>query len=231
MLKSAITDAIKIYLRKTNAEESMEEAQNRIKTISCRDCDLTDFIESERATLMKLNSSSSPILDKGLSIEMTRPPPETTEDEPSKKLRCCDDILMRRTAIDLEYLEADVDVDNPNDTLDKQIMLGLYDLYRDKELGYADGSQKKQLMDNTYTIKNSLCYINKYWKALFRAEFPCIPRMGSMDQLYSRCCQVCVGSTGRTRHEYKLLLWHINTSFSHYVLSDIAPFYAGGKWG
>ncbi len=30
-------------------------------------------------------------------------------------------------------------------------------------------------MDNTYTIKNSLCYIDKHWKTLFRSEFPCIP--------------------------------------------------------
>jgi len=80
-------------------------------------------------------------------VEMTLPPSETAA--ASRTRRCAEEIMLKKVAVDLEYLEANVDIDDPNPTLDKQIMQGLFNTYRDKELGYADGQQKKQLHDNT----------------------------------------------------------------------------------
>ena len=69
-------------------------------------------------------------------------------------------------------LVIDLDVDP---SLDVQICDKLYSIFEEIDLGYADNGQKKALENNAQHLKNSLCFIQKFWKVLVRAEFPIIP--------------------------------------------------------
>ena len=134
-------------------------------------------MESSKATIIKLHSSKSPILDVGFVIELTPPRSDTVDNDSSKKKKkCAQAIMLKQVAVDLDYLETTVAEDGADPRLDEQILAKLYDVYRDNELGYADDKQKKQLKSNTQTIKNAMCVIEKSWKALLRTEFPNIPQ-------------------------------------------------------
>ena len=87
---------------------------------------------------------------------------------------------MGRVLLNMQYLLYERDVDKHQE-IDEQLMEKLYSIYIEIELGYYDPRQKAQLETNTRHIKNVLCFIQKHWKVLMRADFPTIPDADSED--------------------------------------------------
>ena len=48
-------------------------------------------------------------------------------------------------------------------------------MFEEIELGYSSNDQKVKLEGNAVLLMKSLCYVQKYWKVLFRADYPHIP--------------------------------------------------------
>ena len=74
----------------------------------------------------------------------------------------------------VEYLRYETDLDEEA-CIDTQILHYLYDYLEEIKLGYRDEKQKNKLVTNIQKIKNTLCFVQKYWKVLLRAEFPTLP--------------------------------------------------------
>ena len=174
-LKKVITEAINKYLRRADSEELPSVAFGRIKSVQCKDYNFEDDdLEEPEATITALNSDNTPIESAGFSIELN---PKETASKPNKKQRCSREILLKKVAVDLQYFEAEEEAEGEGLLgIDMQILGKLYKIYRDKELGWADADQKTQLQNNTYIIKNVLCYIEKTWNGLFHKPFPTIPK-------------------------------------------------------
>ena len=66
--------------------------------------------------------------------------------------------------------------------------------YEEIELGYTDGKQKKTLETNAKHICDFLCFVQKYWKVLVRAEFQRIP-IGPENFKDSPLLQLVTGGT------------------------------------
>ena len=84
------------------------------------------------------------------------------------------DLLMGKAA-KLSYLQLGmIDVDAVQE-VDKQIKEATYQVLEEIEFGFADPKQEDKLRSNSGTISNALCFIQRHWKVLMRAEFPRIP--------------------------------------------------------
>ena len=149
----------------------VDQLIHQIKSISCNECDLTDMLHEE-------NSDSTPT-SKGFDIELKPLPtgesPKLDSIPKGKKLKPMQEFLMKQIAPDLDYLIRKVVENKPID-LAEQVIIGLYEMYQNKKLGYADKHQEKQLENNSLVLKNVLCFVEKHWKVLLRTEaFPDIP--------------------------------------------------------
>ena len=74
----------------------------------------------------------------------------------------------------MEYLQWEGDIDVQTE-IQEQIKQKLYSLFEGIELGYSDRGQQDRLITNAGHIQSTLCFVQKYWNVLFRAEFPFIP--------------------------------------------------------
>ena len=130
-----------------------------------------------------------------------RRPPERgaiEEERPTKKpAPSINDVLMGKHVLQMKFLHSqnDLDVDPP---LDMQILTKLYELFENIELGYVDGLQEAQLSLNAKHIKDTLCFVQSYWAALLRAEFPAIPNNG-VDSYHSSKLLELIKTTHRNK--------------------------------
>ena len=99
---------------------------------------------------------------------------ESTFIPPKKPKKSANDVLMGRVATDMRYLKSTVDLNMEAD-IQKQLISSLYTTLREHGLGYCDGNQEGQLRVNAARIRDTLCFVQKHWRVLLRADFPKIP--------------------------------------------------------
>ena len=166
------------YVNNVNstATEDVDNAFNRVKSVTCNGSDLTDFvIDDHNCYLGAMNSPDTPIFKMGIDILLT--PVETTPDTTTKKTKLINPlaVLMKEVQLELRYLElTEKDVDKEPE-VDEQILAKLYGLFMEMEVGYYNNDQEEKLIKNAGHLKNTLCFVQKYWKVLIRAEYPHIP--------------------------------------------------------
>lgn len=167
-------------------DDALDAAIGRIETITADAsdpgaCNLVEFLH-EGDTLKDLHSDSTPIITKGIYILL---PDENinvdvinvdlpTEPAKKKQKTCAFKAMMGKDYKFVEYLRYETDLDEEA-CIDTQILHYLYDYLEEIKLGYRDEKQKNKLMTNIQKIKNTLCFVLKYWKVLLRAEFPTLP--------------------------------------------------------
>ena len=80
--------------------------------------------------------------------------------------------------MDLRYLEMkELDIDKERE-INEQVLAEVYEVFKEVELGYHSNDQKEMLITNAEKLKNTLCFVQKYWKVLLHAEYPHIPTEG-----------------------------------------------------
>jgi len=157
--------------------DDADTAFNRIKSVSCNNSDLTEYnVDDPAATLSAMNSVDTPIFEKGIDIILT-PIIEKSNGATKKAKRCAQDILMGKVTLELNYLQGEKDLDD-EPSIDVQIMEELHTLFEENNIGYRGDAQKRALKSNMEHMKNALCFIIKFWKVLFRADYPHIPSGG-----------------------------------------------------
>lgn len=169
---------------KDATDDDVDAAVERIEAITTNTsdpgaCDLLEFLK-EPETLKDLDSDDTPIMSKGIDILL---PDEiidadaATEHVHKKQKVCAFAIMTGKTdEKGVEYLQYETDIDREDENIDKQILHHLYDYLVEIGLGYRDNKQKKKLETNMEKIKNTLCFVQKYWKVLLRAEFPVLKK-------------------------------------------------------
>ena len=142
---------------------------------------LVDFtIDDPSATLIAMDSSDTPIFTKGIDIVLS--PIETDKEEGStskatKKTKVVDahKVMMKQIQLKMDFLkpkEVNIDVEK---YINEQILDKIYEVYEEIRLGYSSNDQKMKLEGNAQLLMRSLCYVQRHWKVLFRAEYPHIP--------------------------------------------------------
>ena len=161
-------------------EEDLESESEWIKAISCKSCDLTALISHPRSTMGNLDSMESPIFRHGVDVilppivyELSAPAPSSKK----AKTKSAIDVLLGRAVLKLKYLQYEWNVDKPQE-IDEQCKEKVYEIYEAIGLGHDIPRQKKQLETNAMHVKNAMCFIQKHWKVLVRAEYPNIPDSG-----------------------------------------------------
>ena len=214
LLVAAVKGAIAKYVNTNNitGDETFIATQLvntylRIKSVNCNDCDLTEFIDDNNtdATLVQLDSKSTPIFENGIDITLS--PEEKIkeiEESPTKKpKKSMTDVLMKRVVLNTKYLtEEQTDIDNLEPNVDVLIKRELFVILENEmKLGYVDEGQKKELKTNVGYINNVLCFVFKYWKALLRAEHPNIPN--GLDNFDSSLLLAALGNVSRKKNKKK----------------------------
>ena len=167
-------------------DDALDAAIGRIETITADAsdpgaCNLVEFLH-EGDTLKDLHSDSTPIITKGIYILL---PDEIinvdvinvdlpTKPAKKKQKTCAFKAMMGKDYKFVEYLRYETDLDEEA-CIDTQILHYLYDYLEEIKLGYRDEKQKNKLVTNIQKIKNTLCFVQKYWNVLLRAEFPTLP--------------------------------------------------------
>ena len=82
---------------------------------------------------------------------------------------------MGRDVVEMRYLTSTVDLEKETD-IQKQLTATLYSTWKEYGLGYCNGNQEAQLRTNTAKIRDTLCFVQKHWGVLLRADFPTIPQ-------------------------------------------------------
>jgi hypothetical protein len=163
-----------------NSEE-VDNAFNRLKDVSCNGCSLIDFtIDDPSATLIAMDSSDTRIFTKGIDLVLS--PIETDEEEGAtgkgtKKAKVVDahKVLMKQIQLKMHFLKPkEVNIDTEK-YINDQILDKIYEVFEEIELGYSSNDQKVKLEGNAVLLMRSLCFVQKYWKVLFRADYPHIP--------------------------------------------------------
>ena len=85
--------------------------------------------------------------------------------------------MLGNEVLNLQYLQYEWNVDKQQE-IDEQCKEKVFDLYEAIGLGCDILRQKKQLDSNVMHVKNAMCFIQKHWKVLLRAEYPNIPDNG-----------------------------------------------------
>ncbi len=75
---------------------------------------------------------------------------------------------------ELNFMQTRWDLD-AEQNIDEQIEERICQVFEDINLGWRSTDQQNQLKINIHTFKVALCFIQKHWSVLFRAEFPIIP--------------------------------------------------------
>ena len=94
---------------------------------------------------------------------------------PKKPKKAAVDVIMGREVVKMRYLTSTVDLEKETD-IQKQLTATLYALWKEHGLGYCNGNQEGQLRTNSAKIRDTLCFIQKHWGVLLRADFPTIPQ-------------------------------------------------------
>ena len=82
---------------------------------------------------------------------------------------------LKEVQLDLRYLKMkEKDIDKEPE-VDEQILANVYEVFKEIELGYCSNDQKEIMQTNAGHLKNTLCFVQKHWKVLFRSEYPHIP--------------------------------------------------------
>ena len=180
-----LRDAVKLALRKfvehndechehegDAVEDAVEDAFGRINSITCNGCELHSFVDSSEATLIALNSKSTPLLEE-FQVSLTpRTRPPLTQPGPAKKLKSVADVLMGKEMLEVVHLEW-VEDTSESATLQDQVNWKLRELCEEGiGLGFCDQHQKQQLASNLSTINGSLCFMQKHWESLLKNNFP-----------------------------------------------------------
>ena len=86
------------------------------------------------------------------------------------------DVLMKKVILEksMSFLQWEIDIDLVPE-INEQVTEKLYFLFEEIDLGYCDPGQKNKLKTNAGHLNGTLCFVQKFWKVLFRAEFPRIP--------------------------------------------------------
>lgn len=184
LLIDLVKKALRRFRKKDAGLESMqvedaevEKAFLRVTSVSCDGCDLTDLVRDPAASLEALNSHDTPLFSSGIDIFLPPLVTDNSTERVKKKPKICSfDVLMRRVLLEesMEFLQWETDIDGVPE-ISEQIMTKLYSLFEDIDLGYCDDGQKQTLKKNAGHLKNTLCFIQKFWKVLLRADFPRVP--------------------------------------------------------
>ena len=181
LLSNFVRRGIRRFRKKEVGVESAEEEDaavedtlSRVSSVSCDGYDLTDLLKDPTATLDALNSSDTPIFASGIDIRLLL---NFTGNAKKKAKVCAYDVLLGNVDLgkDIPFLKCEIDMDEENPLLHHQIQQRLYSLFEDIDLGYCDDGERVALKGNAEQLQSTLCFIQKYWKALLRADFPCIP--------------------------------------------------------
>ena len=159
-----------------NAE--VEKAFKCVKSVSCNQSDLTEFITNPAASLEALNSPDTPLFKLGMDIILSPIVNKNgVSENVSKKAKVSiADVLMKKVILEksMSFLQWEIDIDLVPE-INEQITEKLYSLFEEIDLGYCDPDQKNKLETNAGHLNGTLCFVQKFWKVLFRAEFPRIP--------------------------------------------------------
>ena len=155
-------------------DRDLSVSLDRVRSVSCAGSDLTDMLHEPAATVKELDTIVTPTL-QGFVIELNRVQSASeASGGKAKQLKCMDDVLMSRVALELRYLKVEVE-EGVEQNLQQQLTLSLYVIWLDAGVGYRDVKQKEQLIKNSLLLNNTLCYIQQHWRSFFRVGFPNIP--------------------------------------------------------
>ena len=182
LLINAVKKAIGKFIRANhNNSEEVDDAFNRLKDVLCNGCSLIDFaIDDISATLTAMDSGDTPIFRKGIDILLSST--ETDEGEgatakPTKKTKVIDahKLLMKQIRLKMDFLKPKEGMMHAKKYINEQILDKTYEVFEEIELGYSSNDQKVKLKVNAELLMQSLCYVERHWKVLFRADYPHIP--------------------------------------------------------
>jgi len=184
LFKNVITYAIRKWLEKrlkasggdpiAVSDDDVDIALGKVISIECNGSDLTDEFEDADATLGEMDSPRTPISEGfDVIVKWTLADKKTSEPAKKKYKYGAHDVLLKKVAMDMKYLEKVIDPD-VDEKIDGQIITFLYSFFAEKNMGYVSPQQKKQLRTNSMKLKNVMCFIEKHWKLLMLAEFPVI---------------------------------------------------------
>ncbi len=200
-LLSVVEKAVEKFITHHGKDPTVDAVNAAIKRIqaittsigdSCP-CNLHEFLSEPDATLENLNTRSTPILTEGININLPDEEVINVDDDldtssapPPKKPKIdAFAAIMGSTTLGVSYLQYEEDMDKTLQ-IDEQIKHHLYKQLEEMGLGYRDQGQQSRLKANTEKIKNTLCFVQKYWKVLLRAEFPHLPKGGDYDFTQSK---------------------------------------------
>jgi len=156
----------------------VESVMSNIMSVECNGSDLTDEIDEQDATLEEMDSCRTPI-SKGFVV-VVKWTPSIAEPAKKKYKYGAHDVLTKKVAVGMKYLEIATDPD-VQQNLDGQIIHFLYKFYHETNMGYISTEQKKQLSTNAQKLKNVMCFLHKHWKLFVRADFPIIAQDSEND--------------------------------------------------
>ena len=84
----------------------------------------------------------------------------------------------------------------------RQILDKIYEVCGEIELGYWSNDQKVKLEGNDQLLMRSLCYVQKHWKVLFRADYPHIPTGAEGFELSKLLSTLVDGLTRNKKNEW-----------------------------
>jgi len=184
LLHDFVKRAVRRFRKKDAGVESLEvedaeveKAFRRVSSVTCEGYDLSEYVHNPAASLHDLNSTDTPIFSSGIDILLPPTTNSLTENPKKKaKLVCSRDVLLRKVVVpqSMDFLQWEGDIEIEPDIQD-QIKQKLYSLFEEIDLGYCDPAQESKLSTNAGHLQSTLCFIQKHWKVLLRADFPFIP--------------------------------------------------------
>ena len=217
VVNKAISDVFNITDTK-----HINEAFKRTKAVSCNGCPLSDFvIDNPDYNLHAMNSASTPIFDKGIDILLSQIELEPITPAPKKQKICANALLMKQVHLEMNYLKIKEKVAGVEPEINDQILEQIYEFFEKIDLGYSSNDEEATLVKNAGLLMKSLCFVQKHWKVLLRAEYPHIPS-GEEDFASSELLIALGGLTRSKKNEYVYLylMYRINlcSSQTHHKL-------------
>ena len=197
LLIVTINKALSKFIKSTDVTH-INEAFNRIKGVTCNGCNLSELlIDDPDYNLLAMNSNDTPIFKKGIDIILKPIQPATTTAKKTKV--CAHAVLMKRAQMELNYCRREVKDVNKEPEINEQTLDKVYEFFEEIELGYWSNDQKHNLTKNGDHLMKVLCFIQKYWKVLLRADYPHIPA-GDFES--SKLLKAIIGLNRKKKNEY-----------------------------
>ena len=108
------------------------------------------------------------------------------------------DVLMGNQVLNLQYLQYELDVNKPQET-DEQPKEKNTPFMRRLGLGILSPCKKTSCRRMLHIFKNAMCFIQKNWRVLLRADFPKIPDNGE-DHVPSKLLSALAETTRNKRN-------------------------------